>query len=203
MEDGLKKLDALSQKEARMASAQLLQATHPTDNRVRMMVDNELDANVVSVSGRRDVRSIEATLADKFAGVTLQQIASERKSASFNLPSLIIGASCVVSVTQPHDLHLHNWLSPPDPSTNHHRAGTARYEGTAHWFLRGRTFTRWKSTMSRDSLLWVHGKRVSVFCSPTSTAHSLPHSRLWQKCPLVRFPQLILSEEIDVRLAPQ
>jgi hypothetical protein len=188
MEDGLKRLDALSQKEARMASSQLLQATHPTDNRARIMVDKELDANVVSVSGGRDVRSIEATLSDKFAGVTLQQIAGQRKSPSSNLPSLIVGALCVLAVTQPHDLHLLNWLSPPDPSTNHHRAGTARYEGTAYWFLRGRTFTRWKSTMSRDSLLWVHGKRVSVFCPPTSTAHGLPHSRFRQKCPLVRFP---------------
>jgi uncharacterized protein YciU (UPF0263 family) len=77
IEDGLKRLDALTQEEARMASAQLLQATHPTDNRVRVMVDKELDANVVS--GGRDVRSIEATIADKFARV---QIASERKSSS-------------------------------------------------------------------------------------------------------------------------
>lgn len=95
MEDGLKRLDALSQKEARMASAQLLQATHPTDNRVRIM-DKELDANVVSVSGGRDVRSIEATIADKFAGVTLQQMASEKKSPSSNLPNLIVGALCVL-----------------------------------------------------------------------------------------------------------
>jgi hypothetical protein len=74
MEDGLKRLDALTQEEARMASAQLVQVTHPADNRVRVMVDKELDAkdNVVSVDSRfRGVRSREATIDDKIARVII------------------------------------------------------------------------------------------------------------------------------------
>jgi hypothetical protein len=74
MEDGLKRLDRLTQEEARMASAQLLQATHPADNRVGVMVDKELDSkdNVVSVDNREgDVRSREATIDDKFAMVNI------------------------------------------------------------------------------------------------------------------------------------
>ena len=52
------------------------------------------------------------------------------------------------------------WLSPPDPSTNHNVICQARHEGTAVWFLQDKTFKQWKST---GSLLWIHGKRVSLF----------------------------------------
>jgi hypothetical protein len=74
MEDGLKRLDTLTQEEARMASAQLVQATQPADNRVRVMMDKELDAkdNVVSVDSRgRGVRSREAAIDDKLARVII------------------------------------------------------------------------------------------------------------------------------------
>jgi hypothetical protein len=74
MADGLKRLDTLTQEEARMASAQLLQATHSADNRVRVMVDKELDSkdNLVSVDNRvRGIRSREATIDDKFARVNI------------------------------------------------------------------------------------------------------------------------------------
>jgi len=56
---------------------------------------------------------------------------------------------------------LRRWLSPPDPSTNHNIACNAHYEGTATWFFEGRTYKEWKSTGS-ESLLWIHGKRVSL-----------------------------------------
>ena len=74
MEDGLRRLDSLTQEEARMASAQLLQATHPVDNRMRVMVDEELDSkgNVVSVDSRgKGARSRETTIDDKFARINI------------------------------------------------------------------------------------------------------------------------------------
>lgn len=100
------------------------------------------------------------------ARLAVQQIASDepqRKCSSSNLSSFIAGASCILAVTELHDLS--HWLSPPDPSTNYNIACRARrlHEGTAEWFLEGSTFKRWKSTKSTNSLLWVHGKRVSVF----------------------------------------
>ena len=55
---------------------------------------------------------------------------------------------------------LRRWLSPPDSSTNHNIACNAHYEGTATWFFEGTMYKEWKSTGS-DSLLWIHGKRVS------------------------------------------
>ena len=54
MEDALKKLDKLTQEEARMASAQNLEITHTVDERVRGVVDTvvAIDNIVASVSDR-------------------------------------------------------------------------------------------------------------------------------------------------------
>jgi hypothetical protein len=79
---------------------------------------------------------------------------------------------------------LRKWLSPPDPSTNHNIARKAHHEGTASWFFQGSIFEEWKSS---PSLLWVHGKRMSL--SPSSFTHpadSHIHSGIRQKCPVVR-----------------
>jgi hypothetical protein len=51
------------------------------------------------------------------------------------------------------------WLSPPDPWKNHHTAGKSHHHGTAAWFIQGNTFSEWKASDARNSLLWVHGKR--------------------------------------------
>ena len=49
------------------------------------------------------------------------------------------------------------WLSPPDPSTNHNFVRKARHKGTAAWFFVSNTLTEWKA---KGSLLWIHGKRM-------------------------------------------
>ena len=54
MEDGLKRLDKLTQEEARMASAQNLMITHTVDERVREVVDTvvAIDNRVVTVDDK-------------------------------------------------------------------------------------------------------------------------------------------------------
>lgn len=97
--------------------------------------------------------------------VAVQQIVSDepqRNHLSSNPPSSIAGASSILAVTQPQG-DLHNWLSPTAPEKIHNIACMVRHEATAEWFLEDSTFKRWNSTMSTDSLLWVHGKRGSVF----------------------------------------
>ena len=59
---------------------------------------------------------------------------------------------------------LQNWLSPPDPSTNHNIACKAHHEGTTSWFFQGGIFEEWKRS---SSLLWVHGKRTFLSLSTT------------------------------------
>ena len=61
---------------------------------------------------------------------------------------------------------LQNWLSPPDPSTNHNIARKVHHKGTTSWFFQGSIFKQWKSS----PLLWVHGKRMSL--SPSTTPHT-------------------------------
>jgi hypothetical protein len=52
---------------------------------------------------------------------------------------------------------LRKWLSPSDPSINHHIACGAHRKQRAEWFFKESIFTQWKSN---GSLLWVHGKRT-------------------------------------------
>ena len=54
---------------------------------------------------------------------------------------------------------LRSWLSPPDHLKKHSVACESRHRGSAAWFVQGDTFTEWKSSEARSSLLWVHGKR--------------------------------------------
>ncbi len=50
-----------------------------------------------------------------------------------------------------------DWLSPPDPSTNHVFVSDARHDGTAAWFFKSERLKEWNA---RGSLLWIHGKRM-------------------------------------------
>jgi hypothetical protein len=48
-----------------------------------------------------------------------------------------------------------NWLSAPDPSTNHHKAHKQRQAETGIWLVEGEQFMKWKA--SAASRLWLHG----------------------------------------------
>jgi hypothetical protein len=52
---------------------------------------------------------------------------------------------------------LHRWLSPPDPSINHHNARKTQHEGTGTWFIHCKKFREWKEN---GSLLWIRGNRM-------------------------------------------
>jgi archaellum component FlaC len=72
IEDALKRLDRLTQEEARMASAQLLEITNAIDSEVREIADNVLDVDdrVAGVDDR--VAGVDGRVAgvdDRVAGV--------------------------------------------------------------------------------------------------------------------------------------
>ncbi|KAI0263716.1 hypothetical protein BC834DRAFT_938253, partial [Gloeopeniophorella convolvens] len=72
-----------------------------------------------------------------------------------------------LSVLQRNDLQrrFREWLSPPDPTTNHHKACSVRHDGSARWFFHGNEFKEWKTN---GTLFWIHGKVGSgktVLCS--------------------------------------
>jgi hypothetical protein len=92
----------------------------------------------------------------------------EVKRSSSNVISTDYGALPILSGDQMQENFL-KWLSPPDPTVNHNIACDSRQE-RSNWFLQSKTFEKWKS---EGSLLWIHGKRISVLlpswldCSPS------------------------------------
>jgi hypothetical protein len=48
-----------------------------------------------------------------------------------------------------------NWLAPPDPSINLHRARSLHHQGTGQWFLNCDEYSRWRR--EPRSFLWLYG----------------------------------------------
>ena len=117
---------------------------------------------------------------------SIQQMANdidESKSLSSNLVSTDFGTLLILPGNQLRET-THNWLSPPDPSTNHNIACGTHHKKAATWFSQGGIYQEWKST---GSLLWIHGKRLSRRLSNMTHSYTiLSFSRLWKKCYLVR-----------------
>jgi len=146
IEHALKRLDRLTQEEARMASAQLLEITNAIDERVAGVNERVagVDERVVGVD-------------ERVAGVAHGVDRIERSWFPNRIHAGHTGS--IILTGDQLQQNLRRWLSPQDPSTNHNIACNAHHKGTANWFFEGRTYKEWKSTSS-ESLLWVHGKRV-------------------------------------------
>ena len=87
MEDALKRLDKLTQEEARMAVAQNLRATHTVDDRVRGVADTVVvvDHRVASVGDRvAGVDDRVARVDDRVAGVDNRVAGVDDKVANVN-----------------------------------------------------------------------------------------------------------------------
>jgi hypothetical protein len=147
MEDALKKLDKLTQEEARMAVAENLRATHTVDERVR-----EVTERVLSVDD--GVANVNDKVAEVIRGV--QFMKQVERSSSPNFIDIGYGALCIMSENQLRE-SIHTWLSPPDPSTNHNIACGTHRKKTAAWFFEGNIYQEWKS---KGGNLWIHGKRA-------------------------------------------
>ena len=166
MGDALKRLDKLTQEEARMSAAQNLRATHTVDERMRGVVDTveSIDNKVADVDYRM------AGISDQVAGVSekvvtmddkLKEIAGDVDEMRCLLSNLTSAGYVVLLVLSGNQLResAHKWLCPPDPSTNHNSACGTHHKKAATWFFQGRIYQEWKAT---GSLLWIHGKRLSV-----------------------------------------
>ncbi|KAH9024225.1 hypothetical protein EDB85DRAFT_1894446 [Lactarius pseudohatsudake] len=154
IEDALKRLDRLTQEEARMASAQILRLAHSVDGKVKVVDDKvtgvgnqmkDVDDKMKDMDNKMDIVLNDAM----DAKAVLQQTSSRVDDVKWNQ----LRES------------LRRWVTPPDPSTNHNIACDIHHGGTAEWFYQGSTFAEWKST---GSLLWIYGKPgsgKSILCS--------------------------------------
>jgi hypothetical protein len=70
---------------------------------------------------------------------------------------------------------IHQWLSPPDSSTNHDSVSKLRHSGTGAWFFESEALKKWNAV---GSLLWIHGKRM--FCEPL-TVHCVNNSLILKR----------------------
>lgn len=151
VEDVLRKLDKLTQEEARMAAAELLKITHGVDNRMKGVDERVQDvgSNVQEVIDR--VQDVD----DKIDQVNC---------SSFPNTSILASESPDPTGNQLRD-SLRQWLSPADPSTNYNIAADAYHVGTSQWFFRGSIFKDWQAV---GSFLWIHGNRTCLlaFCNP-------------------------------------
>jgi archaellum component FlaC len=194
IEDALKRLDTLTTEEARMATAENLRVTNRVDDKVDKvdgkvdMVDDkvgkvddkvdEVDDKVGKVDVKVDkvddkVDKVDGKVDEVDNKVTvLVDAADEEKSSYFD--HIAVGPLDLLILTESKLREkLKNWLSPLDPSINHDNARKPHHGGTASWFFQGSNFKEWKSTAS---LMWVHGKRKSLFFYTTPHATDSHHS---------------------------
>jgi hypothetical protein len=151
IEESLRKLDNLTQEEAKMAAAEQLKVAHTVEGIVV-----GVDERVKEVGG--DVQSVGKKVQDvddRVQGIH-GKLDDTSRSSSLSLPTFQSECSDLSAGNALRD-NLLRWLSPSDPSTNHNIASKTHHNGTAQWFFRGGIFNGWKSA---GSFLWVHGKRL-------------------------------------------
>ncbi|KAH9007378.1 hypothetical protein EDB83DRAFT_2323812 [Lactarius deliciosus] len=182
LEDAIKKLNRLTQEEARMALAEVLKITHIVRDDLRV-VDGKvesIDDKVEDMGGKvNDMGDKVDNVGDKVEDIgdrvrcvdeKVQVVIDDGNEARLvTTEAKVIIQQTANSVDQIRwnqlTQLLRTWLSPADPSTNHNIARKAQHKGTAVWFFQDGIFFEWKST---GSLLWIHGKPgsgKSVICS--------------------------------------
>jgi hypothetical protein len=145
LDDGLKKLDKMTNEEARMANAEGLRLGYDIEKKVE-----GVDQKVQRVGAQ--VKVVEEKVNDaKRSSLLVFSPAVEYLTQSITGNELLIS--------------LRVWQSPSDPSTNHNFASHRQHKGTAEWFCRSSKVEEWKVA---GSLLWIHGKRMHLFLSMTS-----------------------------------
>ncbi|KAH9051135.1 hypothetical protein EDB83DRAFT_2293977, partial [Lactarius deliciosus] len=172
LDDGLKKLDKMSNDEARMANAESLRIAHDIAERVEGVNKNvqgigtqvkDVDKNVQGV--KNDVRDVDENV--KMIKEHMQIVIDDGKEAATEANMVMRQIAYDVGDVKRMQLrvNLRGWQSPSDTSTNHNIACNLQHKGTAEWFCISNIFEEWMIT---GSLLWVHGKPgsgKSVLCS--------------------------------------
>ena len=141
-----------------MATAEIWKTTRCVNDQVAVLVNGAKNSFSPATFMFLNTDWLDGKEAKAIIKQTASNVDEERRSSS------------VLSAIGPHDLiilignqlreKLQTWLSPPDPSTNQNIARKVHHKGTATWFFEGGIFQEWKSSRS---LLWIHGKRTSLW----------------------------------------
>ncbi|KAH9009930.1 hypothetical protein EDB83DRAFT_2273005, partial [Lactarius deliciosus] len=165
VEDALRRLDALTQEEARMAAAEVLMISRGIDDKVKDVDDKvkEVDEKVEAVDERVQVVDIKVDGIDNKVRIVDNKVQRVDNKVGSVIEGIKETGVAIQQVTnQVTDIHrnelrkdLRRWVAPPDPSVNYNTASGAHHEGTAAWCTEGITLADWKTA---GSLLWIHGK---------------------------------------------
>ena len=119
LEDGLKKLDKMTNEEARMANAEALRVGYEINKKVdeAKLIIQRTAYSVDDVKRSSSVLSCHSRVTNPATGRQLRE-------------------------------SLRIWQSPSDPSTNHNIACNRQHGGTTDWFCKGNIFEKWKATGS-------------------------------------------------------
>ncbi|KAI9443865.1 hypothetical protein H4582DRAFT_2125881 [Lactarius indigo] len=183
LEDGLTKLDKMTNEEARMANAEVLKVAHDIDEKVEEVRAGVKDVDEKARGVDEKVQVVDEKvqtmidIADSITNVEISRreeseidhannVAKRRRLEAFvvNL-AMVDGRASDILPGEKMLERLREWQSPSDPSTNHIIASDRQHDGTAEWFCKCNTFEEWKVT---GSLLWIHGKPgsgKSILCS--------------------------------------
>jgi hypothetical protein len=158
VEDALQRLDNLTDEETRIASVELRRATHNLGEGVQGVgrdVEDVLDTVEYVNLGLRGVGHGVQDIDHMLQSVRDNVNRANRQHFSRLLSLLLYLILYNLAGNLLRD-GLRNWLSPPNPSTNHNALCNAHLTGTTDWFTCGTIFKEWKSA---GSLLWIHGNR--------------------------------------------
>ncbi|KAH9069520.1 hypothetical protein EDB83DRAFT_2674261 [Lactarius deliciosus] len=156
LEDGLRELEELINKEVAMSSVQLVNVTDMIDNKVAGIDDGVRGVDVKVQVVNDNVKAVGdrvQTIADGAQGLISDPPASSpvlssrrqcnRDGSQINPPTNggRRGQREAESITD----SLRKWQSPPDPFTNHNIAGDRQHEETAEWVFESNQFESWKA----------------------------------------------------------
>ncbi|KAH8979976.1 hypothetical protein EDB86DRAFT_2814145 [Lactarius hatsudake] len=150
IESILRRLDRLTQDEARMTDAHILEVVHSLMNNMKVVMDGEWDPLIRKTLG----------MSRLFGGSTVSH-------AHECVPVIMQDIINEINKMRRDRLHENSrsWLSPPDPSENQVIARRDVRDGSAVWFTRGNIFKEWNA---KGCLLWIlgnPGSGKSILCS--------------------------------------
>src|SRR5258708_193760 len=183
MEAMIQRLDQLTRDEARLAVAQILKIVHGLVWNTKIIMEGEQDSLCFSPAGCSRTFLVDGNASVDYLKDALGMFLSRQSSDSISdwvLETMHqIATDLTKSKREPFfdvaiadwdhrdcptgdnlQQDIFKWLSPPDHWNTHHSTCKLRHPGSAEWFIKGNTFSEWKSSDDPVSLLWVRGNRA-------------------------------------------
>ncbi|KAM0805871.1 hypothetical protein BDR22DRAFT_958912 [Usnea florida] len=112
--------------------------------------EKDFQKTLASLARQRGLSQLALTADQATMTLALKYVASKNEG---NLVALT--ERCKAMAVDRRNEQILQWLGPPDPSSNHHKACGTKHPETGRWLLESLKYTIWKN--KRASFLWIHG----------------------------------------------